>query len=167
MFPWTLSCPPGRARPSTDTGVRARSDNPGSRRSPRQTSNGLDRRQLADDDRARRAPQHFIAPGWPLGDVDFYVLDADFGPGFIKICTYFPYPAKVWVNGHEWAKRQADRHGIAYTALANGFASCCEPERLQAICDRFGPTDVQAFFDRWISVIPTPLTEADRVGGYW
>jgi hypothetical protein len=25
----------------------------------------------------------------------FYVLDADFGPGFIKICSWFPYPAKV------------------------------------------------------------------------
>ena len=34
-----------------------------------------------------------------------------FGPGFIKICTYFPYPAKVWLNGHEWAKRQARRRG--------------------------------------------------------
>jgi len=54
----------------------------------------------------------------------FYVLDPDFGPGFIKICTYFPYPAKVWVNGHEWAKRQAEREGITFTALANGFASC-------------------------------------------
>ena len=32
-------------------------------------------------------------------------------PGFIKICTYFPYPAKVWLNGHEWAKRHADRRG--------------------------------------------------------
>jgi hypothetical protein len=29
----------------------------------------------------------------------FYVLDADFGPGFIKLCSYFPYPAKVWLNG--------------------------------------------------------------------
>jgi hypothetical protein len=25
----------------------------------------------------------------------FYVWDADFGPAFIKICTYFPYPIKV------------------------------------------------------------------------
>ncbi|MGH8991549.1 MAG: hypothetical protein ACRDZ7_08490, partial [Acidimicrobiia bacterium] len=40
-----------------------------------------------------------------VGVYYFYVLDPDFGPGFIKICTYFPYPAKVWVNGHEWAKR--------------------------------------------------------------
>lgn len=37
----------------------------------------------------------------------FYVWDREFGPGFVKICSYFPYPAKVWVNGHEWAKRQA------------------------------------------------------------
>jgi hypothetical protein len=25
----------------------------------------------------------------------FYVIDADFGPGFIKICSWFPYPAKM------------------------------------------------------------------------
>jgi hypothetical protein len=31
----------------------------------------------------------------------FYLWDAGFGPAFIKICSYFPYPAKVWVNGHE------------------------------------------------------------------
>ena len=93
----------------------------------------------------------------------FYVLDPEFGPGFIKICTYFPYPAKVWLNGHEWAKRQADHAGIGYTALANGFATCDHPDGLQAICDRFGPADVQGFFDRWIDVIPTPFT-ADGPG---
>jgi hypothetical protein len=37
----------------------------------------------------------------------FYVHDENFGPGFIKIVSYFPYPAKVWLNGHEWVKRQA------------------------------------------------------------
>ena len=35
----------------------------------------------------------------------FYLWDVDFGPAFIKICAYFPYPIKVWLNGHEWAKR--------------------------------------------------------------
>jgi hypothetical protein len=97
----------------------------------------------------------------------FYVLDREFGPGFVKICTYFPYPAKVWLNGHEWAKRQARRAGVAFTELANGFASCERPDRLQAICDRLGPVDVQAFFDRWISRVPTPFTEADSQAGYW
>ena len=102
-----------------------------------------------------------------VGVYYFYVLDREFGPGFIKICTYFPYPAKVWLNGHEWAKRQANATGIPFTPLSNGFASCEEPRRLQAVCDRFGPQDVQAFFDRWMAVIPTPLTQTDRAAGYW
>ena len=102
-----------------------------------------------------------------VGTYYFYICDPDFGAGFIKICTYFPYPAKVWVNGHEWAKRQADQDNLGYTALANGFAACDDPDRLQAICDRFGPGDVQDFFDRWIGHIPTPLTPADRNAGFW
>jgi hypothetical protein len=97
----------------------------------------------------------------------FYILDPDWGPGFIKICSYFPYPIKVWLNGHEWAKQQAARHGIEFTELANGFASCVDPAALQEICDQLGPADVQRFFDRWMAVIPTPLTAADRDGGYW
>jgi hypothetical protein len=102
-----------------------------------------------------------------VGTYYFYVQDPEFGPGFIKICTYFPYPAKVWCNGHEWAKRQATREGVEFTALANGFATCAEPARLQDICDRFGPADVQGFFDRWIGRIPTPFTTDDRARGYW
>jgi hypothetical protein len=44
----------------------------------------------------------------------FYLIDAQFGAGFIKICSYLPYPMKVWANGHDWAKRQATRSGIAF-----------------------------------------------------
>jgi hypothetical protein len=102
-----------------------------------------------------------------VGTYYFYVLDRDFGPGFIKVCTYFPYPAKVWVNGHEWAKRQARRARVSFTELANGFATCTHPQRLQAICDAFGPADAQAFFDRWIAQIPAPFTPEDRAAGYW
>jgi hypothetical protein len=73
----------------------------------------------------------------------------------------------VWVNGHEWAKRQAATDGLVCTELANGFAACDQPERLQAICDRLGPADLQAFFDRWMARVPTPLTLADQAAGYW
>jgi hypothetical protein len=97
----------------------------------------------------------------------FYVWDADFGPGFIKICSYFPYPIKVWVNGHEWAKRQATKQGVGFAELANGFAATDDPERLQAICDALGPAQIQAFFDRWTARLPLPLTDADQAAGYW
>jgi len=96
-----------------------------------------------------------------------YIFDERMGPGFIKICTYFPYPVKAWVNGHEWAKRQALAAGIGFTALSNGFASCDDPAALQDICDRFGPGTVQVWFERWMARIPLPLTSADRDAGYW
>ena len=73
----------------------------------------------------------------------------------------------MWVNGHEWAKQQARRQGIAFTELANGFASTNDPTGLQAICDALGPADIQAFCDRWLARIPTPLGEGDRAAGYW
>ena len=97
----------------------------------------------------------------------FYLWDNDFGPAFIKICTYFPYPIKVWVNGHEWAKRQASAAGIGFTALSNGFATCTDPAALQDICDRLGPGTIGVFFQRWMSILPVPLTEHDRTDDYW
>jgi hypothetical protein len=96
-----------------------------------------------------------------------YIWDERMGPGFIKICTYFPYPIKVWVNGHEWAKRQALAAGIGFTELSNGFATCTDPARLQEICDRFGPGTIQVWFERWMARIPLPLTSADRDSGFW
>jgi len=97
----------------------------------------------------------------------FYLWDLDFGPAFIKICAYFPYPAKIWVNGHEWAKRQAAQQVLEFTELSNGFASTEDPAALQAICDRLGPGTITVFVQRWLSVLPLPLTEADRAAGYW
>jgi len=97
----------------------------------------------------------------------FYLWDEGFGPAFIKVCAYFPYPVKVWLNGHEWAKRQLARAGIGFSELSNGFASCQEPAVLQAVCDRLGPGAITVFFERWMSRIPLPLTAADRAAGYW
>src|SRR5215218_479594 len=97
----------------------------------------------------------------------FYLWDEDFGPAFITVCAYFPYPVKVWVNGHEWAKRQAVHAGIGFTELSNGFATCADPAGLQAICDRLGPGTIGVFFERWMSILPLPLSSADRAAGYW
>ncbi len=69
-------------------------------------------------------------------------------------------------NAHEWAKQQARRQGLAFESLDNGFRWCAHPVRLQRICDRLGPNDVQRFFDRWLQRLPWPLTRADRAAGY-
>jgi hypothetical protein len=79
----------------------------------------------------------------------FYLWGEGFGPAFIKVCAYFPYPAKIWLNGHEWAKRQALRAGIRFTELSNGFAGCDNPVLLQKICDRLQPGTIEVFAQRW------------------
>jgi len=88
-------------------------------------------------------------------------------PAFIKLCAYFPYPGKVWVNGHEWAKRQAVKAGIGFTELSNGFASCDDPAGLQEICDRLGPGAINVFLERWWARLPLPFDRVDREAGYW
>jgi hypothetical protein len=96
----------------------------------------------------------------------FYCVDADFGPFFIKFCTYFPYTSKLCINGHEWAKRQAARAGIGFEALDNGFASCEDPAAVQAICDRLGPGDIAALLRKWLRILPHPFTADDIAAGY-
>ena len=96
----------------------------------------------------------------------FYCVDADFGPFFIKFCTYFPYTAKLCINGHEWAKRQAARAGIGFEALDNGFASCQDPGALQALCDRLAPPDIDALLRKWLRILPHPFTAGDIAAGY-
>ena len=96
----------------------------------------------------------------------FYVQDPDWGPAFVKLGTYLPYPIKLCLNGHEWVKQQLRRAGVAFDSLDNGFLACADPTRLQTICDHLGPADVQAFFDRWAARLPSPLTIRDRAAGY-
>ena len=96
----------------------------------------------------------------------FYIDDADFGPLFIKVCSYAPWGIKVCLNGHEWAKRQLENKGIGYEALDNGFLSCAEPEKLQEICDSLGPDQIERMFRKWLARIPLPLRPEDRAAGY-
>jgi hypothetical protein len=60
-----------------------------------------------------------------------YAVDYDFGPVFLKFCSYFPFNAKLCLNGHEYAKRQLALEGIAFEALDNGILNCADPKRLQ------------------------------------
>ena len=96
----------------------------------------------------------------------FYVLDEDFGLAFIKVCTSLPFEVKVCFNGHEWAKQQLRKAGIAFEARDNGFAACADPASLQATCRQLTGDQVHAFFDRWVDQLPWPLTPMERAAGY-
>src|SRR5215831_3722114 len=52
-----------------------------------------------------------------------YAVDRDFGPFFLKFCSYFPFNAKLCLNGHEYAKRQLAQKGIAFEASTTASSS--------------------------------------------
>ncbi len=95
----------------------------------------------------------------------FYGLDCDFGPFFLKFCSYFPYNAKLCINGHEYAKRQLERRGIRYEALDNGVLSCDDPAKLQEICDNLSAAKIDALLRKWLRRLPHPFTRQDRSRG--
>jgi len=96
----------------------------------------------------------------------FYCVDRDFGPFFLKFCSYFPYNAKLCINGHEYLKQQLSQEGIAYEALDNGVLSCADPDRLQALSDGLSAEKIDALLRTWLRRLPHPFTPADRQAGY-
>lgn len=96
----------------------------------------------------------------------FYAVDRDFGPFFLKFCSYFPYNAKLCINGHEYAKRQLERRGIRFEALDNGILSCDEPVQLQRICNGLSAEKIDALLRKWLRRLPhPPFTAHDRAHG--
>ena len=98
----------------------------------------------------------------------FYVhcVDEDFGAFFIKFSWYFPYDAKLLVNGHHYAQARAARAGIGFTALDNGFAACDDVAGLQAVCDSLTEDKIEALARKWLAILPNPYSPADQAAGY-
>jgi hypothetical protein len=96
----------------------------------------------------------------------FYAVDRDFGPFFLTFGPYFPYNAKLCLNGHEYVKRQLAQRGIAYEALDNGILSCAAPRRVQALCDGLSADKIEAFARKWLRRLPPPFTAQDQRAGY-
>lgn len=90
-----------------------------------------------------------------------YRVDAGFGPFLLRLSAYFPYTAKLCVNGNEWAERQAAKVGIGFEALDNGFAAVDDVEAPRRICDGFGPEHIEALLRKWLAVLPHPFTPED------
>ena len=95
-----------------------------------------------------------------------YCMDRDFGPFFLKFCTYFPYNAKLCLNGHEYVKQQLAHKRIRYQALDNGILSCDDPQRVQALCDGLSADKIDGLLRKWFRKLPHPFTAKDRQAGY-
>src|SRR5437868_7746268 len=94
----------------------------------------------------------------------FYCVDEDFGPFFLKFGSYFPYNAKLCINGHEYLKRQLTKRGVKFEAL--GIKSCADPKLMQQLCDGLSADRIDRLLRKWLRRLPHPFPPRDRVAGY-
>jgi len=95
-----------------------------------------------------------------------YIKDEDFGPFFLKFSSYFPYNAKLCLNGHEYLKCQLRKAGIPFKALDNGIAECAEPQKVQALAEGLTPEKIDRLLRKWLAKLPHPFSAKDRAAGY-
>lgn len=95
----------------------------------------------------------------------FYCVDEDFGPFFLKFCSYFPYNAKLCLNGNEYLKRQLKKRGVAFEPLDNGIRRCADPELAQKIAEGLSAARIDALLRKWLALLPHPFSRAHRRAG--
>lgn len=116
---------------------------------------GSDRHPHFVFSRQARVPDHWY----------FYLWDDDWGPAFIKLCPYAPYPGWISANGHEWVKAQLTKAGVGFTELDNGIWRVSDPPVARRVAARLSAGHLKALIDRWLPTLPSPLIPADRVKG--
>ncbi len=92
----------------------------------------------------------------------FYLQDQDFGRMFLRICPYFPFSARICLNGHEWLACRLRQEGITFEQCANAFRSCADPARLQELADQFSAAHIEACAHRWLAQLVPFFTDRER-----
>jgi len=96
----------------------------------------------------------------------FYLNDPQCGRMFLRICPYFPFNIKVWLNGHNWLACQLQRENIGFEKSDNLFTRCDNPQRLQELADAFSANDIVQRVESWLACLLPFFSDAERQNGY-
>jgi hypothetical protein len=97
-----------------------------------------------------------------VNQFNFYINDSRFGPLFVRICPYFPFPARICLNQHHWLANHMREEGIRFRQCANAFLSCSNPKRLQQLADSLLPYDMIACGQKWLARLIHFFTDQER-----
>jgi len=93
---------------------------------------------------------------------NFYLNDENFGRMFVRVCPYFPFPARICLNQHYWLDNQLKRRGIRFRRCSNAFLSCSNPKILQQLSDGLLPYHLIACGQKWLAYLTPFFTEKER-----
>jgi hypothetical protein len=96
----------------------------------------------------------------------FYLDDVHCGRMFVRICPYFPFNIRVWINGHNWLAKQLTREGIPFEKCDNLFTACADPQRLQELSDAFAPADIIRPVEACLEKLLHFFTPNERAQGF-
>ena len=96
----------------------------------------------------------------------FYAVDEDFGPFFLKFCSYFPYIAKLWHQRARISEAAVDQAGHRVRAARQRHPELLGPRGDAAAGRRpGGRTRSTLLLRKWLARLPHPFEASDRQQG--
>jgi len=96
----------------------------------------------------------------------FYLRDKDCGEGFVRMSSYPPFQAPIWMNAYGYLAAQLRRRRIDFRTDENCIVEVADPAVLQNIAEGFDAALVERIAQRWLAMVPDPLTSAEGAAGY-
>lgn len=100
----------------------------------------------------------------------FYYNDAEFGWMYLKIQTWFPYNAQIYINGREYLSKIFDKENMKYEMYNNSFSYIDDFDKAQKLADRILNKKLSDSFDGLISKINNHLPNIESIFShsyYW
>ena len=97
-----------------------------------------------------------------MDQYNFYLQDKAWGRMFVRVCPYFPFPARVYLNQHYWLAQSLSAKNIRFQQCANAFLSCSDPEQLQQLADSLKPDDLRRCAEKWLTALVPFFTARER-----
>ena len=72
------------------------------------------------------------------------------GPCYLKLCTYFPFNAEFYFNGHNAVRLQLDAQGIGYRMRDNSFTWVEDLDAVQKIAFSLSGRQIQERINYWM-----------------
>ena len=95
----------------------------------------------------------------------FYINDSDWGRMFVRVCPYFPFPARICLNQHHWLANRMREQGIRFKQTSNAFMQCSDSKRLQELADSLAPQDFYRCGHKWLARLTPFFTPRERQQG--
>lgn len=93
---------------------------------------------------------------------NFYLQDQDWGRMFVRVCPYFPFSARVYLNQHAWLANRLRQQGIRFRACANAFLQCSDPQALQQLAHSLHSHHLIACAQKWLARFTPFFTARER-----